>query len=262
MYLNGFSVRIDKAKEEPSQYFKMNHGQKYKILLRNHNDIHCDAKVEVDGKEVGVFRLNPKENLALERPTNDARCFTFYHIDSEESRDVRLDKISKDELGLIRVTFTPGTIIHDPVYWYDIPLCDDRPSPLRSDDFHQTEWTSGTYKYDNSYKTSGTTDLSTSNYCYVNDNTKSFAPIPIRTTSLSLCPVPVSKTKQRKAGGTGLSGNSNQKFYHVSGIDYDYDKQTEIMIRLIPNDDYRKDLSELKPVVKKTSFPKPLWCII
>jgi hypothetical protein len=45
------------------------------------------------------------------------------------------------------------------------------------------------------------------------------------------------------AGGTGLSGQSKQKFYEVANLDYDYSQQTTINLRLIARNDGPRPLT-------------------
>lgn len=106
MYLNGFSVRIPEGVETHSGYVEMEHGKKYVLVLRNSKDIPCDAMVEIDGKEVGTWRIPCNRSITLERPSNDIGRFTFYELGTMEAEQAGLDEHSED-LGLIRVTFTP-----------------------------------------------------------------------------------------------------------------------------------------------------------
>ncbi len=104
MYLNRFSVRVP-AGSESGGYVEMIHGQQYSIRLRNDRIEKCDARVEVDGKHVGTFRIDGNGTMVLERPENDVGCFTFYRLGSPEAAKVGL--VNDSNLGLIKVTFTP-----------------------------------------------------------------------------------------------------------------------------------------------------------
>ncbi len=106
MLLNGFSVRIANGVEESSGYVSMRHGQVYQIQLRNNNSRRCDAQIEVDGKVVGVWRLNAYQSSQLEHPAHDEGKFTFYKLGTQEAQSAQLSA-SDPNLGLIKVTFTP-----------------------------------------------------------------------------------------------------------------------------------------------------------
>lgn len=105
MYLNQFSVRIPEGNEK-SGYVELNHNQRYTLVLRNSRNVRCDAKVEVDGNEIGVFRIAAHDNVALERsPINDG-YFTFVDVHSVEAQQGGLNNCNPN-LGLVKVTFTP-----------------------------------------------------------------------------------------------------------------------------------------------------------
>ena len=107
MYLNNFSLTIHPGKEQPGGYVELEHNTKYIINLRNSNRLRCDAKVEIDGKDIGTFRLNGGRTFRLERPSNDKGCFTFYRLGSEESFKAGLRFADHEKAGLISVIFTP-----------------------------------------------------------------------------------------------------------------------------------------------------------
>jgi len=109
MYLNNFSVRIPEGNEIAGGYVEMENDTKYRLILRNQRESRCDAKVEIDGKEVGVWRLKGQNGIILERPANDDGCFTFYEAGTWEGEKAGLRK-GDPNLGLIKVTFTPEFI--------------------------------------------------------------------------------------------------------------------------------------------------------
>ena len=56
------------------------------------------------------------------------------------------------------------------------------------------------------------------------------------------------------AGGVGLSGHSNQTFYTVQELDYDYEEFTTINLRLVCD-----DLAGIKPLGRRsTPVPPPI----
>lgn len=106
MYLNQFSVRVVGGSEVSSGYVEIDHGKQFSISLRNDRSVRCDARVEVDGKDVGTFRLSSHSSILLERPVNDESRFTAYRPNTSEGNAAGVDP-SNPDLGLIRVTFTP-----------------------------------------------------------------------------------------------------------------------------------------------------------
>jgi len=107
MYLNGYSVSIVNGREKQDGYVEMEHGQTYELLLKNDNNLRCDAQVSIDGKEVGLFRVNPQSIFSLERPLNEAKKFTFYKKGTSEAKKAGEANISSDDSGLIQVVFKP-----------------------------------------------------------------------------------------------------------------------------------------------------------
>lgn len=280
MYLNRFSVRIN-GKSEESGYVEMEHDETYSINLRNDHDVRCDAEVEIDGKHVGTFRIGAKSNLRLERPANEQKKFTFYELGSYEARKSGIDKLSKNEMGLVKVTFKPEkkyvvNEVHH--YWH----------PMTTTTWETPKWTygdntwgngvyGGSYRSENiNYCNAGNDSLSgTLGVAAGGGGTQSSTQVRnmsrnVKSSSFGGADMEDSYggamrgTRSRglaKAGGTGLSGHSNQRFSSVAELDYDEDKITEIFVRLVPIQERRSDPVELKPVVKSTPVPPPLWLV-
>lgn len=110
MYLNNFSVRIPEGQEIPGGYVQMQHGKQYRLILRNSRFQKCDARVEVDGKHVGTWRIPGNQAITLERPAHDHGRFTFYKSGSAEASAVGESEIDVTNRGLVKVTFTPEKI--------------------------------------------------------------------------------------------------------------------------------------------------------
>ena len=53
MYMNGFSVKVIPGNEVAGGYVEIAHGTVYRLALRNDTDVRCDARVEIDGTNVG-----------------------------------------------------------------------------------------------------------------------------------------------------------------------------------------------------------------
>lgn len=198
MWLNNYSVRVVGGNETAGAYVEMRHGQTYQLQLRNNNNRRCDANVEIDGKNIGTWRLNAHDGLTLERPAHDTGRFTFYKIGTQESRSAQIAE-NDPNLGLVKVTFTPEVEAH--------PLVElVKDVAYASAAIPDNTWQdTGTYTIDNMSYTTSAKSFTTPSY--------------------------------RSAGGTGLSGQSGQKFYTVQELEYDYSGQTVIHLRLVCKDD-------------------------
>lgn len=180
--------------EDEHGYVYLQHGDVYRIWLQNQTDEANDVIVEIDGKEVGVWRLALYQTATIEHPADDVGKFTFYEIGSSEAQKVGLGSIARSDLGLVKVTFIPEKIKHP-----GIPAIDTTRSysgakgggAMKGGDW-QESFSSG----------------SRGGGQGVNLNTCS-------------------------AGGTGLSGRSDQQFGRARSIDRDYDRQVIINLRLV-----------------------------
>lgn len=195
MYANDFSVRIPEGNETPGGYVEMQHGTQYTLVLRNNRNARCDAKVEVDGKMLGTFRIGAHSNIRLERPAHDKGCLTFYKLGTKEARQAEIDERDPD-LGLVKVTFTPEVRASWTMYVSD-------PEPLKPP---YTYWKTDC----DSVSSDGGTYQQTLTNAITQEVSRSYSP-----------------------GGTGLSGRSDQMFNQVGCLNYDYTQQTVIHLRLV-----------------------------
>jgi hypothetical protein len=108
MRVGNFSLRVLEGRERDSGHVSLEHGKTYTLRLGNHcYDRRCDAEVMVDGKSVGNFRISANGTITLERPVHDTGRFTFFKADSAQAEAAGVDKITKDERGLVSVRFRP-----------------------------------------------------------------------------------------------------------------------------------------------------------
>lgn len=192
--------------EDEHGYVYLQHGDVYRIFLKNYTNENNDVIVEIDGKEVGGWRLGPYQAATLERPADDSGQFTFYEIGSREARQVGLNSIARTDLGLVKVTFIP-----EKPKRREIPTVDTMSySCAKGGGMKGGDWSESFSESFSSGSRGGSGGQS------VNLNTRS-------------------------AGGTGLSGQSNQKFGQAGAIKRDYDRQVAINLRLVAkqNDDPR-----------------------
>lgn len=106
MKLDQFEVLIPEGRETEDGYVILCHGQKYTILLKNYSDRRCDAEVRVDGRRVGIWRVEAESRLRLERPAHDSGCFTFYEQNTPDAAAAGLG-LATNDLGRISISFTP-----------------------------------------------------------------------------------------------------------------------------------------------------------
>lgn len=236
MFLNGFSVRIPEGREEPGGYVDMQHNQSYTLVLRNTRNERCDARVEIEGRHVGTWRIEANSNIRLERPEHDTGKFTFYKVGTPEAGSAQLER-NDPNLGLVRVVFTPERK-YQPVrplpstYWWRTWEPVDPPyQPLTP--YPYTPWQIS-YTH---------TDSGDSGGGGMTNNA-------VSTTTTYTTP-----SRGRTAGGTGLSGRSGQQFGQAWGINYDYTQQTTIHLRLTC-DEYEGP----RPLTStSTPIPPPVW---
>lgn len=215
MYLNDFSVRVPEGKEVPGGYIELAHNTQYTLVLRNNRNTKCDARVEIGGKHVGTFRIGMYGSLRLERPSHDDGRFTFYRVGTPEAAAVEPNQSAPD-VGLVKVTFTPGKRIQI------------KPVPKSAPVYRHTYYTSNTGDH------WGCSTLETDHLTFSGtaSHLADSSPVP--------CQAPPSGSS---AGVTGLSGKSNQSFFEVANLDYDYTKQTTIHLRLVCMDDGPRPLT-------------------
>ncbi len=102
-----FSVQIPQGVEAGGGYVRMKHNTRYTVKMGNHSRRRVDAEVKIDGKFMGLFRLNPGCYVDLDRPSHDKSCFTFFSSSSNEAGDAGVSAVDREARGLVVVTFKP-----------------------------------------------------------------------------------------------------------------------------------------------------------
>ncbi len=105
MNLHHYSASILEGEENSDGYVCLKHGTQYTIELKNEDRWRCDAEVFIDGQRVGLWRINAKKLLRLERPAHDTGRFTFYQTDTKEAAKAGIG--AGAVTGLISVVFKP-----------------------------------------------------------------------------------------------------------------------------------------------------------
>lgn len=189
--------KVEHPYENEHGYVRLQHGDVYRIGLRNHSNENNDVIIEIDGKEIGGWRLEAYQTATIEHPADDSGQFTFYELGSSEAQKVGLSLIDRSDLGLVKVTFIPEKFKHR-----GIPAIDTRPYPgvKGAGEMNCSDWQQESFSFGERGGGAGGQS--------VNLNTRS-------------------------AGGTGLSGRSNQQFGTAGSIDRDYGRQVIINLRLV-----------------------------
>jgi len=224
MFSHGYSVRIVGGREvsNGSGYVKIGDQDRYSISLRNTHDTRCDAQVTIDGECVGTWRIPANSSIHIERPADTAQLFMFLKRESSLGIKGELDRISKEKLGLISVTFTPEyltpMVTVQKVY---------RESSSRLCDDVRWEYYADTSPSFNNCEKAVTTQEVTS----------------------------TSPLDNVSAGGTVLTGCSHQTFTYADDILLDHDSAVVINLRLVVDNDERG--VQVTPLRKRHSTPIP-----
>jgi hypothetical protein len=112
MYLNRFSLQVEKGRETDNGYVELRHNTEYALRLRNDRDVAADAVVRIDGLEVGTWRIPAHQNILIERPASIDRKLTFYKLGTSEANQAGLERNS--DLGLVSVDFIPAKEVFRP----------------------------------------------------------------------------------------------------------------------------------------------------
>lgn len=187
--------------EDEQGYVHLRHGDIYEIALANDSREDCDVVIEINGKEIGTWRLDAYCKGLIERGVGDTGRLTFYEIGSSAARKVGLGSIARTDLGLVKITFIP-----EKVNLREIPVVDTR--------------------YYSGAKGGGGTKGGDWQESFSSGSRSGGQSVNLNT---------------RSAGGTGLSGRSDQQFGRARAIDRDNDRQVIINLRLVakPNDEPR-----------------------
>jgi hypothetical protein len=183
---------------ENKGYVYLHHGDVYAIQVGNKTNENNDVTIEIDGKEVGTWRLAAYASGVIERSADDRGCFTFYELESEEAIQTDLVSVNKEDLGLVKVTFIPEKQQHQ---------------GLPTIDMYSGSKSIGGMK-------GGGRGGSTENLSYQSNRYGSGQSAD-------------SRGMTRGAGGTGLSGRSSQEFGRAQPMELDHDRTVVINLRLV-----------------------------
>lgn len=97
-----YSVNLVKPNNEFIRFingvFYLEHGSEFKVVIcNNSSQYRINAKLYIDGKRIGYFRINKNDKIIVERPEDDnkQRKLTFCALDSEEGKAGNLKDSNK-----------------------------------------------------------------------------------------------------------------------------------------------------------------------
>jgi len=94
----------------------LEHGSKYKVEVSNGFAVKCDMTMEIDGHNMGTWRMGPYQKFTLERPAHKSGLFTFYRVKHAVAAAAGGSKLAPSDTGiesgradngLITCTFVP-----------------------------------------------------------------------------------------------------------------------------------------------------------
>ena len=106
MRFDQFEVAIPQSKEKDG-YCILDDKQVFTIRIHNHSDARCNANIKLDGKDIGTFRLNPKQCSELEHPVGSTGRFTFFKSGTLKAIVAGINNVPSELLGLLKVKFIP-----------------------------------------------------------------------------------------------------------------------------------------------------------
>lgn len=238
MELNGFGVTVPQGKETPEGYVELEHGTKYTLALKNTRSVRCDARVEIDGKHVGSWRVKPNTVIVLERPLHNAGKFTFYRVGTVEADKLGMSK-SNPERGLLRVQFIPElkevdlfSKLDDLSVNFEESL-ESQFAALESGSDAEAELHADLDAELEAMKAELLGPLPMSSQQTDVNADPELEALRIRLDLPGPATTSRSPSRSVTAGTTGLSGKSEQKFVDAQPIKHDFSQTTIIHLRLV-----------------------------
>lgn len=267
-----FEVIIPEGRETSDGYVALQHATQYTVILTNYSTVRCDAEVMLDGRKVGVWRVGAGKGLIVERPIHDSGRFTFYVQGTKEAKAAGL--FTSDDLGRVSVRFMPEHIaIPEYLQGMAAPLdqkfsagkcdwsikseheqLDESGSDVEDEDSDVT---------DQPEKSEEQNALGSKNLNFGPSSDKTNSSVPLDGDGKESLPAmfmaaPYSAPSQKLAGGTGLSGHSEQSFSDAEDIVRDHDGEVSIHLRLValvpaPRPLFGKETGIPQPVANKAA---------
>lgn len=103
--LRDYSFTIPEGRETSDGYVELSHCAHYTLNLSNDSAQKCDVEVSIDGGRVGIWRIDARSSIRIERPVHDTGKFTFYRAGTVEGNKAGI--VVSDNTGLLRAIFKP-----------------------------------------------------------------------------------------------------------------------------------------------------------
>lgn len=103
-----YGINIIGGKELEGGYVALGHESNYQIQFHNKTNSFASIQLWIDGKRVGCLLQGANAVDELEQPQHENKKFVFLKSNSEEAKITSIDKIDKDERGLIKVCMMPA----------------------------------------------------------------------------------------------------------------------------------------------------------
>lgn len=103
-----FALEIKGSQPVPNStpfYRSLLHGQEYSVVCHNPGWTPCDVALQIDGMNVGRWRIEARSHIVIERPVGVAKKFTFVKEDSALAASSGVTKHADN--GLVSATFYP-----------------------------------------------------------------------------------------------------------------------------------------------------------
>jgi hypothetical protein len=178
---------------ENNGYVKMQHGEEYSLFLENNATTRCDARITIDGQDMGKFRIGPRASIQIERPQQVDKKFHFYLTGTSKAAQAGIVAGASDN-GHIEVEFLP-----------------ERSRQAINQSYGVTSNGFLGFERERGGK-SMIERLKTGNLCYEDEMEMEFG---------------------YQEGGTGLEGHSSQMFNTVGALTYDQSRAVKIHLRLV-----------------------------
>lgn len=231
----GYKLQIldDKSRVEDSfnrghaVYVPLTNGQEYKIRLVNNTNDRVEARLNVDGKDVGRFRINAYSEIDLERPAQERRKFEFYKETSRTARKAGV-RSGAETNGLIEATFVPEV----PTAWYEWGNVVDKYSERW---FGQPKSKMAAMQRASGDRTAGSSMV----HAKASMSAPSFSARVASPALTSALPVEAEE-EEYSSGATVLGDRSNQSLIDVAPMNLDEDRAVTLRLRLIVNEERSK----------------------
>lgn len=219
MKINNFLLQVRPGTEDETGYVEMSHNTQYRIVIGNAWSTRAIATLEIDGKFINRYVVQPFNRIELETNESNGGKFTFLAKGTPEFLTAELQYVSEQMQGVITCSIAPEKFVQ----------------PVVSQEVSSGSTVRGIHQ---SYSMGGSMDAG-----------------PTIQSSLRSIKGTSSIEGQSLSGGTGLTGQSDQRFQTVASFPLNESERTILNLRLI--------LPRVKPlrptvILRGNPVPPPL----